>query len=218
MYKHNPTTPDWLYRPAAIPEEKLLVFSKELYILYTVTQQKITNIPPNTSCFMMVPDLSKFDLLCPKLNYFLSKEWGIRNGLQQLAFICLSSDLPGTVHIDGLKIDIALNMPVKNCHDSWTVWHNADPYPTEKQQGYANYNNYDGPNGVITGENSGKACGPTDESTQIGRCTVNKPHWVNISVPHVPMSDHSQFRINSSFRFHHKLVDANNLPNKFYVA
>ena len=73
MYKHNPTTPDWLYRPAAIPEEKLLVFSKELYLLYTVTQQKITNIPPNTSCFMMVPDLSKFDLLCPKLNYFLSE-------------------------------------------------------------------------------------------------------------------------------------------------
>jgi hypothetical protein len=214
MYKHNPTTPDWLYRPANISKEKVQIFSKELYTLYTVTQKKNTNIPPNTTCFMIVPDFRKFDLLCPKLNYFLSKEWGIRDYVLYMAFICLSSDLPMSAHIDGLKIDIALNMPVQNCHDSFTVWHNVYP---EKKEMLSGYNNYDGPNGIVS-EDPAWDCGPTSELTEIGRCPVSEPHWVNISVPHNPISNHSQFRINASFRFNYKLVDPNNLPNNFYVA
>jgi hypothetical protein len=214
MYKHNPTTPDWLYRPAAISEEKIRIFSKELYTLHTITQQKTPSIPSETTCYLMVFDLNRFDQLCPELNYFLSQEWGIRDHLSHLAFICLSHDLPMQVHVDGIEIDIALNMPVLNCHDSFTVWHDTDPEKQQVLSGYYNYNAID--RGVS--EKLAIACGPPGESTEIGRCSVNQPHWININVPHHAASDHSQFRINASFRFNHKHVDPNNLSNNFYVA
>ena len=238
MYKQNPTTtPDWLYRPAAISEDNMLIFSRELHTLHTITQQKTPSIPQDTTCFMMVFDLGKFDQLCPELNYFLSQEWGIRKHLSHLAFICLSSDLPMQVHVDGIDVDIALNMPVLNCQDSFTVWHNTVPAKQQMLSGYYNYNspdrdsgytNYNGwgrDKGYIKYSQSDKrieslaiACDGPGESTEIARCSVNKPHWVNISVPHHAQSDHNQFRINASFRFDHKHVDPNNLPHSFYVA
>jgi hypothetical protein len=214
MYKHTPTTPDWLYRPAAIPEEKMLIFSKELHTLHTITQQKTPSIPPNTTCFMMVFDLSKFDQLCPELNYFLSQEWGIRDHLREVAFVCLSHDLPMQLHVDGIEIDIALNMPVLNCHNSFTVWHDTDPENQQLLMGYYNYNTIDSG----ASEKLAIAFGPTSELTEIGRCSVNKPHWININVPHQAQSDHSQFRVNASFRFNRNHINPDNLSNKFYVA
>ena len=212
MYKHTPTTPDWLYRPAAIPEGKMLVFSKELHTLHTITQQKTPSIPPNITCFMVVTDLSKFDQLCPELNYFLSQEWGIREHLMHLAFICLSNDFPMHVHVDGkVEPDIALNMPVLNCHDSFTVWYDIGPENQQLVRGqeYHNYN---------ISEKLAISYGSISELTEIGRCSVNKSHWVNINVPHQAQSDHNQFRINASFRFNCNHINPDNLSSTFYVA
>ena len=109
------------------------------------------------------------------------------------------------IHVDYTKPDkcIAINIPLIDCDDSWTVWYEADIdtsmpiksilhdnqsqnllMPDEHEQSDKKY--VSGYNSFWCQENIAK---------EIDRARCDTPMIVNISIPHRPVVDHQRLRV-----------------------
>lgn len=104
------------------------------------------------------------------------------------------------IHVDSLEWEsrcYGLNLPVLNCEDSYTVWYDATiiDAPTT----YAE-----------DPRNSARFC---DISTakEVCRMTATTPAWVNNSIPHRPVTNHTNLRAIISARFSPEVHDLINI-------
>jgi hypothetical protein len=100
------------------------------------------------------------------------------------------AELP--IHIDDpeFNVNVALNIPVQGCRDSYTVWYDAEIDFSANIPDYATDGIYNPGGRVIKGQ-----------AKEIDRIDSGDPSWVNISVPHQGIYIGGQERINASIRF-----------------
>jgi hypothetical protein len=101
------------------------------------------------------------------------------------------------IHVDAIEWDrrcYALNLPVMNCDDSYTIWYDAeieqdpiDPNPANKRS-------------------LAKGCVP-GTAIEVCRMPAATPAWVNIALPHRPYTCHAKLRVVVSARFSPELHD-----------
>jgi hypothetical protein len=96
------------------------------------------------------------------------------------------------VHVDDQSWErrcYALNIPIQNCHDSYTVWYDVKPQSGTLGLGQASLHK----NVLGFAENN--------IIKEIARLAVSQPAFVNISIPHRPVTNHDELRLLISSRF-----------------
>ena len=86
-----------------------------------------------------------------------------------------------------------LNIPILNCEDSWTVWYDAETDLSPE------FNEYDV-------RKSARRC-LSENAVELCRMPASTPAWVNISIPHRPVTTHNKLRAVISARFMPELHD-----------
>jgi hypothetical protein len=202
---------DWFYKPAPVNKTLVPTISKELEQLYYHVYSLETTKKNTMACvFHEVETIRK---LCPCLYDEL-----MRLQLDKLLYgvvftTCDPSLPPMPIHRDyhdQKEVCFGLNIPTKNCHDSFIVWYDADLMFDKELPDYAH------------GTDLVKFSIPADERTakEIARMTCDQPYWINNFVPHAVISLHNQTRIMSSIRFISEIntLVANGHFDKFLVT
>lgn len=110
------------------------------------------------------------------------------------------------VHVDcgdWRQLPYSLNIPVIGCEGSYTVFYEVDEssdsengLPAHWDNNYIKMNNIEG------------VVGYSDSSAkEIGRMSANQPAFVNISMPHRPLTNHNDLRIVMLSRFTPDIFD-----------
>lgn len=202
MYKHRLTTPDWLCYPANISPDLVPSLSKELLALYhhVANSDGVLNLPG----FLVSNETEEFhNSTCPTVMSMLA-QLKIRDFFQHFCFIIEVVGQNSEVHVDTF-FDFGLNIPILNCHDSYTVWYDSEPVGKNVSTGYQLNFKLD----VVSCQ--------TEDMKEIGRCDANVPHWINVNVPHCPVVMHDKLRINASLRFSNDLLIDKQLPYWVYT-
>jgi hypothetical protein len=183
------TEVSWLYqKPHKFHPGMTILFQKELYQLLCNLVGDPTN-NKNTNKLVAEKDFSLVQKYCPKLLNYL-KILNLENTTIVPCFL-ISQNVTNKIHIDYPSNGVALNVPILNCNDTYTVWYDAKDR-IETASAYA------------TDSWNEPAKSPMfDESTavELDRIDSNVPHWVNIAVPHAAVCNHNKVRINASIRF-----------------
>lgn len=94
--------------------------------------------------------------------------------LEMAGFMCTPPGGQGPIHIDGSEQYAkywVLNLPIYNCDNTAMMWWHSDQTPEEKSYKEI-YNN------VPVRYYNQEKC------TEVERCSLTQPTWVNVSVPH----------------------------------
>lgn len=185
-YKHRTTTPDWLYYEPDLNSEFLPAIQKELQKLFTATRKQ--SLVPYTSTFVEIADKQLMHSTCPILMSEL-RRLELYDNFCCVSFISVESTNEFPPHVDVLA-DIALNIPLFNCDDTYTVWYDGKL----KDQGLPTY-----AIGSKVAEISRVA--EPRSVVEIGRCDANVPHWINVNILHRPETHHDRLRVAASVRF-----------------
>jgi hypothetical protein len=187
-----------LYAPANITadETKIIKFELFKFFQYWIKRQENSNLHNLESQFIAI---DKHDLPCedqaPVL-YDVLRRMQIDDAWSILAFIVVGGNKEFPIHIDDHAeawTTLGLNIPVFNCNNTKTVWYDTIP---EENHDMPDYISALTPHaGVVSTK-----CVATN-AKEIGSVDANVPHWVDVSVPHAPVCNHSKLRINSSLRF-----------------
>ena len=194
-----PENPDWLYQPAAVDHTLLPEIRTELATIYHQIPDRHKWGP---TTFNIVDDQEIIQTHCPVLCEQL-RQMKLLKMLSFIGFITVNPEMKFPMHIDNNpgELEIALNIPVENCHDSYTVWYNAEispnpPVPYIK---------------TIDGSDAENTAMLIDEASavEIDRFSADVPAWININVPHNLMCSHDLVRVGASLRFNnlHKFWD-----------
>ena len=100
------------------------------------------------------------------------------------------------IHVDALEWEsrcYGLNLPILNCEDSYTVWYDATIIHTPTT--YAE-----------DPRNSARFC-ELQTAKEVCRMPANTPAWVNNSIPHRPVTNHTNLRAIISARFSPEVHD-----------
>jgi hypothetical protein len=84
IYKHRPTTPDWMYHQANLDTAKLSIIQKELLKLFLITKKE--NLVPYTSTFVEINDKELMQKTCATLMQEF-KQLGIYDNFFVISFI-----------------------------------------------------------------------------------------------------------------------------------
>lgn len=184
------TRPSWLYKPINVPNLKVI---QEEIILF------LYKVRPNFD--FSNPDFihiarKEIEPYTPMYAKFIDS-LGILDKWDYSAFITLNNNLKFPIHVDSLNWDLrcyGLNLPIINCENTYTVFYDAEieSEPFKER------------NDPIR---SSRVIKKNSEFKEIGRWDSNKPAWINISVPHAPVSLHSKPRALISARFLPELHD-----------
>ena len=187
-----------LYAPANITEEETKIIKFELFkfFQYWIKRQKNSDLHTLESQFI---GIDKHDLpvedQAPVL-YSVLRRMQIDDAWSILAFIVVGGNKEFPIHIDDHDkawTTIGLNIPVFNCNGTKTVWYDTIP---EENPTMPDYVSALTPHAIVV---STKCV--SNNAKEIGSIDANIPHWVDVSVPHAPVCNHSKLRINSSLRF-----------------
>lgn len=186
MYKFQQSTPDWLYKQVNLDFSKLPNIQKELMKL--LVSNKKNNLVPFTSTFVNINAPTVLEQ-CPSLAEQL-KNLNLVDPFFSMGLISVDADHIFPPHVDGDVTDIALNIPLIGCEDTYTVWY--DGKITDQEL----------PSYAIGSEivKIARVCNPRTV-VEIDRCDSSIPHWININVPHRPETHHNAFRVAASLRF-----------------
>lgn len=111
------------------------------------------------------------------------------------------TDSPIHIDHDDWKVrSYALNIPIINCEDSYTVWYDCK----ERNYDYAPMDAERNPK-----VNKSALAFRPETSTEIGRLNVNNPAWINVSIPHRAENNNPNLRFLASARFYPELHDFN---------
>jgi hypothetical protein len=194
MYKHTTATPDWLFQQPNLSVDTLPTIKKELLIVFE--QTKKLSLVPYTSTYMEIGNNKWIEQYCPTL-YKELQQLKLRDSLKSLAFISVVTDKYFPAHVD-VDSEVALNIPLINCDDTYTVWYNGQPHSKE-------FDDY------LIGVESARTAMEADADglIEIGRCESNVPRWINVNVLHRPETHHNKFRVAASLRFNPEPLDEN---------
>lgn len=187
---------EWLYRPANINIEDCR------FDLQQLKEAKIQSLDDfNDTHFIPVEpeDIKKH---CPNIMTKI-RDWGLESRIAESALILVKPNKHYAIHRDfplWKKRNIALNFPVTNCENSYTVFYDAtviDKTFDQTSNGKFEDNVYVHHAHLVEEHNA----------QELGRCDSTIPHWINVFVPHAPVVNHNQERISFSIRFHPELFD-----------
>ena len=181
-----------MYHQANLDPAKFLNIQKELLKLFLITKKE--NLVPYTSTFVEINDKELMQTTCTTLMQEFQR-LGIYNNFFVISFISVENNREFPPHVD-VGVDIALNIPLINCEDTYTVWYDGKL----KDQGLPTY-----AIGSPIAEISRVADPRT--VTEVGRCDSSIPHWINVNMLHRPVTHHDQFRVAASVRFDPEPVD-----------
>jgi len=185
--------PSWFYKPLQI--ENLEAIQKELL---TVLYKKIPNFE-NSPPFFHYTSREEIEPDAPIYTEYI-KSLGLLDKWIASPIITTNYHYKFPIHIDNPnwhEMCYGLNIPVINCEDTYTVWYDAEI-------------NYDKPfqseNDTQT-KSVARLIKPGSSSTEIARWHMKDPAWINISIPHAPMSNHNKPRALFSARFSPEIHD-----------
>ena len=177
--------PSWYYKPIVvdnlnlIQEEfkkilpKLINTNEEISFFYIKRNIIESNVP---SYVKLITDLGLID------------RWVYS------AVIITEGGKKFPIHVDALDWKnrcFGLNLPIQNCHDSWTVWYDAKVDQTPK---------------LSDERESARICIEKD-AREVCRMPANTPAWTNNTIPHRPYTEHNELRVIVSARFSPELHD-----------
>lgn len=127
--------------------------------------------------------------LVPSLTRWLDTV-GLKNNLLYAGLPCTAPHSNGSIHTDG-KCTEAINLPVYNCEDGYSVWYNAEQM------------------GSIAESASGKSSNQAAEyipymhagAVELARVSNTHPIWFNTAVPHRGINTSNRPRIILTLRF-----------------
>jgi len=184
------TCPEWRYRPITV--DNLEAIQEELIpILHREYPDFNTGKP--TFCFVL---REKIEPYAPLYSKFI-ESFGILDRWHYSAFITITADYNFPIHVDSLHWQsrcYGLNIPLINCEDTYTVFYDAE---IETETFFEDTNPI----------NSSRIIKKGAIATEIDRMPASQPAWVNISIPHTPVSLHNKPRAIISARFRPELHD-----------
>lgn len=191
--------PDWFFQEAKLDKNLYPKIKKELLDLF---QYRFNDTPLSLihSQFVVPADIEYVKENCPAIMAQL-KQYGLDDVFVMLAMIIVAPGTDYPIHVDTLnhgKMSFGLNIPVLNCHDSYTAWYDAEIL----------YHESFAPNILNTKFDigTGLPCSHTN-AVELARCSANIPHWINVVKPHAAICTHDKLRVNSSFRFDKKIFE-----------
>jgi len=204
----------WFYKPVEIAD-----LEKIQQELMPVLREKVPDIDSKI-IFGGYKHVTKNELIlfAPTLIEVV-KKLGVFDRLSYATFVIaankrISNKIPFNIHIDHYDwriISYALNIPILNCENTYTVW-----YDTELDtdiEGYIKVNTGISPE-AWSDENLSidKIASPIIQkkgtvATEIARLHSINPAWVNISIPHAPINTTNEPRVLISLRFSPELHD-----------
>lgn len=184
------TRPTWLYKP--IDVKNLEQIKKECFDIFN--KHYFGTLNDKGFIFQYIDQ----DIIRNEAPLYIQalKDIGVYERLTSCIFIGLKGDQRLTdspIHIDTEDWEsrsYALNMPVVNCQDSYTVWYDSkikDDPDTYIGGAHARYRT--------------AICFKEESSIEIGRWCVNNPAWVNVVVPHRAENNNPDLRLIISSRF-----------------
>lgn len=201
---HNPVEkPTWLYKPIDdIPE--LNKIQKECFRIYSAVKKDICK---DVGWAIAGIELDIMKKLAPNYINFLKKLglYEIYAGTAFSASIGIQK-YPCPVHVDckdWRQLPFSLNIPVVGCEDSYTVFYDVDEssdpanaLPDTWDNNYMKMNKIEGVVGYS--EKTAK---------EIGRMPATQPAFVNIGIPHRPVTNHTNLRLVMLSRFTPDIFD-----------
>lgn len=185
--------PDWLYKTLEIANLKLIqaefikIFNEHYLNIFDEVGYNIAPIHP--SCIEQAPVYCQW---LKDLNLFDRLEGAAFSGSKGIA----KTAYP--IHVDNVNHQIrsyGLNFPVIGCEDSYTVFYKFNE----------NVNKITSDSLILQYPGSE---GYTDDSvTERGRLPASQPAFINVTVPHKPITEHTNLRLIVSSRFKPELHD-----------
>ena len=180
--------PSWLYQHVDIPKLDRIV--QELQCALPFFLGNVNDLQPD---FVYVLK-DKIASHLPVTSDYL-QQMGLLDRWRYLAFITGNRGQSLDIHVDTLDFTTrcyALNIPVLNCNNTYTVFYQA--------QTLDHFTDKDDPRA------SAIRCDPAT-AVEIGRVELDRPNWTNITIPHQPVMNHDLPRVLASFRFSPEVHD-----------
>jgi hypothetical protein len=183
--------PSWFYKPIQIGN--LEEIQKELVpIIYN-------KIPNSNSSFPKFIKIQRNEIepVAPIYTDFI-RSLGILDKWNGSCIISTNNNVPFPIHIDTIHWfdnSYGLNIPIINCENTYTVWYDAE---MESK-----------PNSLVPTDriSQSRIAKTGTVATEIARWHMKDPAWINVSIPHRPVSNHGKFRAVISARFTPELHD-----------
>ena len=179
--------PTWYFKPIDVPN--LLAIQSEFQLILS----ELISLDEKTKYFHIDRDRIKSKV--PSYITFLDSI-GLLDRWNYSAIIATTGD-EFPIHVDALDWSarcFALNIPIQNCEGSDTVWYDAiidsTPIPGEE----------------TSNRKLARLC-DHETAIEICRMPATTPAWINISLPHRPVTTHSKLRAIVSARFKPEIHD-----------
>jgi len=191
--------PSWLYKPIS-NIQNIKNIQKECL---SVFENHYSDAFGNRGFMFCYVDQDILKNECPTYTAYL-KEIGLYDKWCRTVFIGTKTEKrleDSPIHVDSEDWEsrcYALNIPVVNCEDSYTVWYDVQEYDEEA---------YSGDDERI-GHKSARGFKP-QTSTEIGRLNSNIPAWINVAIPHRAENSNPNLRFLVSTRFYPEIHDFN---------
>ena len=178
--------PTWCFKPIDIPN--LSTIQSEFQSILS----ELISMEVQYKYFHI--DRARIESKVPSYVEFL-KSIGLLDRWIYSALVVTTNDAEFPIHVDATDWTsrcFALNLPIQNCDDSYTVWYDAKINPNPI------------PGDETSNRSLARIC---YDATEICRMPATTPAWVNISVPHRPVTEHNKLRAVISARFDPELHD-----------
>jgi len=189
----------WFYKPIHI--ENLAEIQKELIsLLYS---RLIPDFDTAVPMFKRVPRF-EVEPYAPLYSNFI-KSLGLGSRWVGCPIITTNYNIQFPIHVDNvnwLENSYGLNIPIINCENTYTVWYDA-----EMQGSRDDLNNIDPNADEYDPRHKARLVKPNTPVKEIARWHMKDPAWINVSIPHAPVSEHGKPRAVISARFIPELHD-----------
>lgn len=183
--------PSWFYKPVQI--ENLEQIQKELL---TVLYKKIPNFDTAPPLFHYT-SREEVESYAPLYTAYI-ESLGLLDKWIASPIITTNYQYKFPIHIDNSDWHTncyGLNIPIINCEDTYTVWYDAEIQEERPELAKSDP------------KNVSRLMKPGTPTTEIARWHMKDPAWINVSIPHAPVSNHNKPRALISARFSPELHD-----------
>jgi hypothetical protein len=198
-------SPKWLFRKVQVDKDELIIIQNNLKNFVYKTIGSTLKIPTSfiPSFFFIEPSVIEnyspaYASLLKKLNLY--DRW-VQSGLS-FTLKKFNRKKSG-VHIDHYDTNIrcfSFNIPLLNCHDSYTVFYRSKTECLGKRFNIHQMYRWEDHKNSLSIENE-------DTLEEIARHSANDCAFINVSVPHQSVTDHDEFRVVLTSRFSPELHD-----------
>jgi hypothetical protein len=194
----------WTYRHTKIDNTKLPDIYTELNSFWEFLQEDTDVMMKSKFYFAPTDDI--FKRICKTLCLELHR-LSLYKYCTGIGFFSVPPGKITPIHID-MGYNYALNFPVINCENSYTVWYNGvTQVPTTEFNSQVDSDSI-----LYKGHKNNKVLNQLieapdipyfelDRNKEIDRVDSNQPLWINGSIPHRPEVQHLKYRLLATLRF-----------------